>query len=151
MICPDALDGSAASTSAALCCRAARVAASWARSESGRGSAGATAASFRPHCAQNRAPGWCGERYGGYGPPGPQPPRNRHDGQRAILATLGAVLLAGGGLAWLATSAVAVECRSGLVTALDPQQCTLYTDGHTLGAVGAVVGIVLIIIAVVRS
>ena len=84
-------------------------------------------------------------------PSEPPPPRDRHSGQNTTAAILGAILLVVGGIAWFITSTGAGECRSGLITALDPQQCTLYTDVHTVAAVGAVVGLMLIIIAVVRS
>jgi hypothetical protein len=77
-------------------------------------------------------------------------PRERR-ATRTGIGIFGGALLVIGGYAWLRTSAIAGECRSGLVTALDPQQCTSYTDIHTAAAVGALTGIVLIIIAVARA
>jgi hypothetical protein len=86
--------------------------------------------------------------YGDYPPPSQPPP---HGGPLSWLAIIGAVLLAIGGYVFWATWATARECSSALVTALDPGTCTNVAFWHDAAGVGAIGGLVLVIVAVVRS
>jgi hypothetical protein len=67
------------------------------------------------------------------------------------MGIIGAVLSVVGGLAWLLTNSAATVCSSALVSALDPGQCNSYAGVHDIGLGGAVVGVVLIVVAIVRS
>ncbi len=62
----------------------------------------------------------------------------------------GVVMLLLGGLIWLHFTTLAHECSSGLVYALDESQCSSATTWHTIGGIGALTGIVLLIVGLVR-
>jgi hypothetical protein len=66
------------------------------------------------------------------------------------IVVAGVSALALGGFAWLLTGTAAQSCSSAFVSALDPRQCSTDTTIHSAGAVGALVGVVLIVVAIVR-
>jgi hypothetical protein len=75
----------------------------------------------------------------------------RKNADNFMLGAAGVLMVAIGGYFWAMTSTVARECSSALVTMADPSSCNRWTTEHTLGGIGAIIGIVLIIVAIVRS
>jgi hypothetical protein len=52
---------------------------------------------------------------------------------------------------WFFLNSDAHECSSGLIYAFDQSQCSTYTNLHTLGGWGALIGIVVVIIGIVKK
>ncbi len=67
------------------------------------------------------------------------------------LITFGALIAAGGVLVWLVSHTTASKCSSGLIYAIDQSQCSTYTTLHTVGGIGALAGLVLFIVGIVRA
>lgn len=85
-------------------------------------------------------------------PPTPEPPPPQRQRNDAVgWAFKGVPIAVLGGLAWFGTNNAAHECSSGLVYALDQQQCSTYSTIHTLGGVGFILGVVFCIVAMVRA
>ena len=99
-------------------------------------------APYADHGADHRCP----HQDGYYALPGHASPS-----RAPWLGIIGGILMALGLYLFVATNEGANACSSGIVSALAPQQCNDYTLGHDAAIVLGIVGLVLVIMAIVKS